>query len=173
MHRMPQRMRRDMACATSRRLRAGAAWRWRRLTAPRCALLFLVVAQLCGLHTAHGEDIYRWKDDNNITTFSQRPPATSVYVERLLHRGSSEANAFSDTAAFGSWRAVSSPAPNVERTQGIEPSGIRPAETPAEQELSERLDALAEVKSLKQAPQRALRSRWIETRTQPKRSLRH
>ena len=141
-------------------------------TVSRCAPLIMAIALFSVLDTAHGADIYRWKDDNNVTTFSQLPPVEGVYVERLLRRGRTAANAFSATSAADNWRAVLPDAAIVERTHGIEHSGIRPAETPAEQELNERLDALSEISALVQAPRRTLQSRWTETHTRPQPSKR-
>ena len=44
------------------------------------------------LDVAHGADIYRWKDANDVTTFSQLPPDHAVYVERLRRHDREESS---------------------------------------------------------------------------------
>ena len=128
------------------------------------------------LDVAHGADIYRWKDANDVTTFSQLPPDHAVYVERLRRHDreeSSTSGTMPNTAStLGSWQVLLPPTARVEPMQDLELAGIRLAETPAEQELNERLEAAALVNEPSRAPRQALQSRWVEVIARPQRGAR-
>ncbi len=170
MHRTPQWLswvrfaQRSLDCVQTRCMSA------RVLNSSRCAPLIMAIVLSSLLDTAHGADIYRWKDDNNVTTFSQRPPVEGVYVKRLLRRAHNETNEFRATSVFGSWRAVLPPAVSVEQPQGNERSGIRPAETPAEQERRERHEEVSVASPQSPLPRQRRAAQWIEIRPQPGRS---
>ena len=136
-----------------------------------CVVLCCAFALFGWLDVAHGADIYRWKDVNDVTTFSQLPPDHAVYVERLRRHDraeSSTSGTMPNTAStFGRWQVLLPPAARVEPMQDFELAGIRLAETPAEQESNERLEAAALVNELSRAPRPALQSRWVEAIARP------
>ena len=141
-----------------------------------CVVLCCAIALSGWLDVAHGADIYRWKDANDVTTFSQLPPEHTVYVERLRRHDreeSSTSGTMPNTAStLGSWQVLLPPAARVEPMQDLELAGIRLAETPAEQELNERLEAAALVNEPSRAPRQALQSRWVEVIARPQRGAR-
>lgn len=128
----------------------------------RTGLLCLTLALLGGLDSAHGAEIYKWKDGNDVTTFSQLPPADGVSAERLQRNGDLHLEGLAAASAPLSWRALLPPAPSAALTQRVERSDVRLAETPAEQELSERLEATPVLNLPRGAPRLPSDARWIE-----------
>ena len=87
---------------------------------------------------AQAAEVYKWKDGNRVTTYSQLPPAQGVQVQRLRTTGS-EAR---PTAAASP--ATPAPAGTAEA----------PAPTPAQEEMRTRLDAEEKTRLAQLASQR-------------------
>ena len=152
------------------RLSPASAARTRLRSTMKMRVLRLVgIALLSSLQSAQAADIYRYRDANNVTTYSQLPPVGAVYVERLMQDSNVGAAALNGAPAGIGWRAVSPRPVQVQAVAQIGHSGVRAAQTPAEQELSERLEQLAEVGALLQETLRPPQRGWVETTPQPRR----
>ncbi len=88
---------------------------------------------------AQAAEVYKWKDGNRVTTYSQLPPAQGVQVQRL--------------------RTTSSEARPTTTGPALSPPGTGTAEapipTPAQQEMRARLDAEEKTRLAQLAAQRA------------------
>jgi hypothetical protein len=106
-------------------------------------VLFAVIgsASLCHSMPAGAAEVYKWKDGNRVTTYSQLPPAQGVQVQRL-RTTNSEARP-----------AATSPAANP-TTPAASGTADAPAPTPAQQEMRARLDAEEKTRLAQLASQR-------------------
>jgi hypothetical protein len=112
------------------------------------ALKFVLFAVICAgclwqSVPAGAAEVYKWKDGNRVTTYSQLPPAHGVQVQRLRTTTSEARPA---AAAPGATSAAATPP----ATGTVD----APTPTPAQQEMRARLDAEEKARLSQLASQR-------------------
>ena len=106
----------------------------------------LTLALLGGIASAHAAEVYKWKDGNKVTTYSQLPPARGVQAQRLRTNGS-------DAQTLPATTSV--PAASASGTGTGATSEAGPgAETAAQKKIRDELNAQEKVRLAKVAQER-------------------